>query len=200
MTRFFATFNDMKDGLERIEKDHSVKYVHEGMYMNDPYPIYNSFQEIPNLGSTNTSRSGTPTYLVFPRDADIVVKKITLDEASIDCGAGSIVKAENNSLSFLFRPGGWYIGDKYQKKMLMGGDIGIYGERLPAIERLCKDFRRKLTKGFTTVSRPVDSYEWKVGQEAYDALLNNIRLVTEEAYFSLQWDLSISSQTKRESI
>jgi len=138
---FFATKEDLMSGIQAFEADHRVQYVLWGLFESPTFERYSSATEIPGLGRSIYGHRGEKCFLVIPQDAELCIEAVPQRDGSTRYS----VDLMNNFFGFAFKPGG-----VHEDRFIIDGSVGTRTGSQESIN-LCKDFIRKLRRGFTRI-------------------------------------------------
>lgn len=173
-THLFATREDLRPGLERIEAAWKLQYVLCDLYLANEPKRYGSAFLLEDLGINATGDAArSPVYLVMPAASTIYVKEVPQRNGGVRYSVTQL----GNPDSIAFRPSGIYQGN-----CLVVGNVGTVSEDARSL-RLYRGLTRELTRGFKKIRM------YLVGPEALRMLDEGKRLVTMGVRSPAEYDL-----------
>jgi hypothetical protein len=160
---FFATREDLRPGLERIESAWRLEYLLHETRDDRNFAAWSSLLDAPGLGISRTGQCMTDDgYLVYPRDERPKVQSIPQRRGGMKYAAelsGSIVQ---------FLPGGLHA----PSGALVSGRVAQLVDTTERGIALYRDFSSAVLAGFRRVQR------YWIGPEAYSQFQAGRRLAT----------------------
>ena len=176
---FFATKNDMLHIFENyvLKYGKKMQYVEEGNHYNCPITIYNSINELPELGFLDSPNHCSLSYLVLSDSELINTESLYLKDRS----KVYAVYQNLNPNSVVFSPSGIY----KKNKSLIHGQLSTISES-DISKALFKEIKSVIKNSFLNYKG------WYIGAEAKN-LYGKIRFVTISADSPTEYDLKINN-------
>lgn len=161
-TLFYATVEDLHDGLASFEEACAIKYVRTGLF-DSPEPIvYMTYRDIENIGLSLDGRiESLPTYLILERDDSIEVKEVPQRRGGVKYS----INSRTISSSITFTPSG-----VYEDECIIYGTITGVDVTDEKSKNLFKLFGKHVLKGFEKIK------SFKVSPSAANKLDGGMRL------------------------
>lgn len=173
-THFFATREDLRPGLERIEAACSLQYVLCDLYTANEPKRYRSAFLIEELGiNVAGDAARSPVYLVMPGERAVNVREVPQRNGGIRYSVSQL----GNPESIVFRPSGVHQGES-----LVAGNVGTVSEDARS-RAFYRDFTAELARGFKKIRN------YLVGHEALSMLDEGKRLLTMGVRSPTEYDL-----------
>jgi hypothetical protein len=142
-TLFYATVEDLCEGLSRLEEACAIKYVATGLFDEQRPQTYKTYKEIENFGASLDGRKASlSTYLILEQNEEILIKEVSQRSGG--------VKYEINTYtvpsSITFTPSG-----VYQDKCIIYGTVTGVDVKNEKSKRLYKLFDKHVLRDFEKI-------------------------------------------------
>lgn len=162
LTQFYATAEDLHDGLKRFEESCSIKYVRMGLFDSPDPVIYTTYRDIENIGlSLDGGIESLPIYLILERDDSIPVKEVSQRRGGIKYS----ISFRHSTSCITFTPSG-----EYKDECIIYGTVSGVDVTDEKSKNLYKFFRKYVFKGFENIK------SFKVSPNAAQKLDRGVRL------------------------
>lgn len=172
---FFATKEDLKNTLQKIQDKVKIKYIKKGIY-NSPNDVieYRSISELSEFGVNISGDHSTDSFLVIYEDVKTIIEKVAQHEG----GYKFFVDQGSNVDSIELWPGGLY-SDSF---LISGGIATISNSQKSKI--LYKTFSDLIKKNYQKIS----GSRYYVSQ-GVDDIKSKVRLITMNINQPIDYDL-----------
>lgn len=159
---FYATENELKQGLERFEYSSNINYIETGLFDNTNFVFFDSYKDINGIGISNDGKfNSLVTYLILPKNEELIFEEFLQRDGSLKYS----VDNQMNAASITFTPSGEY-GDEC---IIYGTVSGVDVNNKKSI-LLFKNFEKFFLKGYKKIK------SFKVSPQAIDKLDSGVRL------------------------
>jgi hypothetical protein len=172
---FFATKEDLKNTLQKVQEKVKIKYIKKGIY-NSPNEVieYRSISELSGFGVNMSGDHSTDSFLVMYEEDKVTIEKVAQHEG----GYKFFVDQGSNVDSIELWPGGLY-----DDSFLISGEIATISNSEKS-KILFKTFSNLIKKNYQKISG--SRYYVSSG---IDDIKNKIRLITMTVKQPIEYDL-----------